>query len=161
MNRKYCYDYPRPAVTTDCIIYDIDDLQGVVDANHLEKQKAIRHAQSIITAEIDVFNEWLASLYVVPVITALKALGEEIKQNELKKAYNRLGKLSSHEEKVISSMANSIINQFIHFPIVNLKEMACSNQGHLYAEVVKKLFGLETDMEEQEKYETSEIGKQG
>ncbi len=28
MNRKYCYDYPRPAVTTDCIIYDIDDQKG-------------------------------------------------------------------------------------------------------------------------------------
>ena len=142
-------------------IYDIDDLQGVVDANHLVKQKAIRHAQSIITTEIDDFNEWLASLYVVPVITALKALGEEIKQHELNKAYNRLGKVSPHQEKVISSMANSIINQLIHLPIVSLKEMANSNQGHLYAEVVKKLFCLEIDMKEQEKYETSEIGKQG
>ena len=28
MNRRYCYDYPRPAVTTDCIIYDIDDQKG-------------------------------------------------------------------------------------------------------------------------------------
>ncbi len=142
-------------------IYDIDDLQGVVDANHLVKQKAIRHAQSIITTEIDDFNEWLASLYVVPVITALKALGEEIKQHELNKAYNRLGKVSPHQEKVISSMANSIINQLIHLPIISLKEMANSNQGHLYAEVVKKLFCLEIDMKEQEKYETSEIGKQG
>lgn len=152
---------PALAEIDGVFIYDIDDLQDVVDANYLEKQKAIRHAQHIITAEIDDFNEWLASLYVVPVITALKALGEEIKQNELKKAYNRLGKLSPHEEKVISSMANSIINQFIHFPIVNLKEMANSNQGHLYAEVVKKLFCLEIDMKEQEKYEMSEIGKQG
>jgi len=142
-------------------IYDIDDLQGVVDANHLVKQKAIRHAQSIITTEIDDFNEWLASLYVVPVITSLKALGEEIKQHELNKAYNRLGKVSPHQEKVISSMANSIINQLIHLPIISLKEMANSNQGHLYAEVVKKLFCLEIDMKEQEKYETSEIGKQG
>lgn len=28
MNRRYCYDYPRPAVTTDCIIYDIEDQKG-------------------------------------------------------------------------------------------------------------------------------------
>ena len=28
MNIKYCYDYPRPAVTTDCIVYDIDDQKG-------------------------------------------------------------------------------------------------------------------------------------
>ncbi len=25
MIEKYCYDYPRPAVTTDCIVYDYDD----------------------------------------------------------------------------------------------------------------------------------------
>ncbi len=142
-------------------IYDIDDLQGVVDANHLEKQKSIRQARQIITTEIDIFNDWLASLYVVPVITALKSLGEEIKQSELKRAFNRLGKVSPHEEKVISSMANSIINQIIHFPIVNLKEMANSNQGHLYAEVVNKLFGLQIPVKEQEKYEKYNIGKQG
>lgn len=142
-------------------IYDIDDLQNVVDANHLEKQKSIRQAERIIAAEINEFNEWLASLYVVPVIKALKTWGEEIKQNELKRAFNRLGKISEQEEKVISSMANSIINQLIHSPMVNLKEMASSNQGHLYAEVVKKLFGLQVDIEELEKYETSDIGNQG
>ena len=103
----------------------------------------------------------MASLYVVPVITALKSLGEEIKQSELKRAFDRLGKVSPHEEKVISSMANSIINQIIHFPIVNLKEMANSNQGHLYAEVVNKLFGLQIPVKEQEKYEKYNIGKQG
>jgi glutamyl-tRNA reductase len=142
-------------------IYDIDDLQDVVDANHLEKQKSLRQAERIIVTELDIFNEWLATLYIIPVITALKAMGEQIKQNELKRAFNRLGKMSQQEEKVISSMANSIINQLLHFPIVNLKEMASSNQGHLYAEVIKKLFQLQIDMKEQQKYETCNFGKQG
>lgn len=142
-------------------IYDIDDLQNVVNANHLEKQKSIRQAERIITAEINEFNQWLDSLYVVPVIRALKARGEDIKQNELKRAFNRLGKISEQEERIISSMANTIINQLLHTPMVSLKEMAGSNQGHLYAEVVKKLFGLQIDMEELEKFETSDIGKQG
>ena len=26
---KYCYDYPRPAVTTDCIIYDFDSQNNI------------------------------------------------------------------------------------------------------------------------------------
>ncbi|MGI5912053.1 MAG: glutamyl-tRNA reductase [Syntrophomonadaceae bacterium] len=142
-------------------IYDIDDLQNVVDANLQEKQKSIRRAEHIIAAEIKVFNEWMKSLYVVPVITALKAKAEEIKQNEIKRAFNRLGKLSEQEEKVISSMANSIINQILHQPMVNLKDSASSNQGHVYAEVVKKLFGLQIEIEELENYETPGIGKQG
>ncbi|MGS0764141.1 glutamyl-tRNA reductase [Syntrophomonas curvata] len=142
-------------------MYDIDDLQNVVDANHLEKQKSIRQAERIIAAEISGFNQWLDSLYVVPVIKALKARGEDIKQKELRRAFNRLGKISEQEERVISSMANTIINQLLHSPMINLKEMAGSSQGHLYAEVVKNLFGLQIDVEELNKYGTSDIGEQG
>jgi len=141
-------------------IYDIDDLHNVIDANELSKQKAIRQAELIIASELSEFNDWMKSLYVVPVIRALKSRGEEIKQNELRRAFNRLGKVSEHEVKVISSLANAIVNQLLHLPIVNMKELAGSNQGHLYAEVVKKLFALQVDIEEQDKYEASSIGKQ-
>ncbi|MDD2619507.1 MAG: glutamyl-tRNA reductase [Syntrophomonadaceae bacterium] len=141
-------------------IYDIDKLQNVVNSNYLERQKAVLEADRIIVEEIAKFNEWLASLYVVPVITALKNQGEIIKQNEIKRACNRLGIVSEQEQKVISSMATSIVNQLLHFPIINLKEMATSNQGHLYAEIVKKLFALQIDNKEDEKYEKFEIGNQ-
>lgn len=141
-------------------LYDIDKLQNVVDAGYLERQNAVLEADRIIIEEIAKFNEWLASLYVIPVITALKDRGETIKQNEIKRACNRWGKMSEQEQKIINSMANSIVNQLLHFPIVNLKEMAASNQGHLYAEVVKKLFALQIDHKEYEKYEKFEIGNQ-
>jgi len=129
-------------------LYDIDDLQGVVDANYLERQRASRGAEKIIAEELEKFNQWLASLYVVPVITALKSQAEVIKNQELKKAMNRLGKVSDHQQKVLGSMANSIVNQLLHHPVITLKEMAVSNDGHLYAEVVKKLFDLKVEYEE-------------
>jgi len=135
-------------------IYDIDKLQNVVDANYLEKQKAIVRAEKIIMEELVKFNEWLAGLYVVPVITALKTKGEEIKQEELKRALNRLGRLSERNQKILNTLVNSIVNQLLHEPIVKLKEEAASNQGHLYAEVVKKLFSLPINEGEQ-KYENS------
>ncbi len=128
-------------------IYDIDDLQNVIDENYLERKKASRKAESIIVEELEKFNEWLAALYVVPVISALKMKGEAIKNQELDKVFNRLD-VSDYERKVISTMANNIINQLLHHPVVNLKEMACSNQGHLYAEVSKKLFDLQLEMGE-------------
>ena len=139
-------------------LYDIDDLQGVINSNFGARQKAATMANDIIAEQLVEFNEWLASLYVVPVISALKNHGETIKQNELKKAFNRLGKVSEREREIITGLANSVVNQLLHFPVVNLKEMAVSNEGHLYAEVVKKLFGLQLADEEQEKYAEIKTG---
>lgn len=141
-------------------VFDIDDLHNVVDSNHLQRQRAALEAEKIIACELDKFNEWLAGLYVVPVITALKQRAEIIKESELKKAFNRLGKVSEHERKVVVSMAQTIINQLLHHPVISLKEMAVSNEGHLYAEVTKKLFRLQVDAGEQAN-EQFEIRKQG
>ncbi|HQA07466.1 MAG TPA: glutamyl-tRNA reductase [Syntrophomonadaceae bacterium] len=139
-------------------LYDIDDLQGVVDANYMERQRASKEAEKIIAEELDKFNQWLTSLYAVPVIAALKSQAEAIKHQELQKALNRMGPLSDHQQKVLSSMANSIVNRLLHNPVITLKEMAASNQGHLYAEVVKKLFDLQVSYEETMADETVEAG---
>lgn len=142
-------------------LYDIDDLHEVINSSFIARQKAAIKANEIISEELIDFNQWLASLYVVPVISALKNHGETIKQNELRKAFNRLGKISEREQEVITAMAHAIVNQLLHYPVVNLKEMALSNQGHLYAEVVKKLFGLQLANEGQEGYVQIKAGKQG
>ncbi len=144
----------------EVFFYDIDDLQGVIDLNMAARRKAALKANSIIASELDDFNEWMASLCVVPVISALKKHGEIIKQNELKKAFNRLGKVSDREKEIMTAMAHSIVNQLLHYPVVNLKEMAVSNQGHLYAEIVKKLFSLDLPDEEQSRYEQTKTGNQ-
>lgn len=126
-------------------IYDIDDLQSVVEQNSIQKRKAFKEAEQIIAEELESFYAWLESLYVVPVISALKSRGEEIKQNELNKAFNRLGDLTDREKKVIMTLSTSIINQLLHQPIVNLKSMATSKNGHVYAEMMKVLFELDVD----------------
>jgi glutamyl-tRNA reductase len=152
---------PALASIEGVFLYDIDDLQGVIDLNMAARRKAALKANSIIADELDDFNQWMASLCVVPVISALKKHGETIKQNEMKKALNRLGKVSDREKEILANMAHSIVNQLLHYPVVNLKEMAVSNQGHLYAEVVKRLFSLDVPDEEQSGYEQIKTGNQG
>lgn len=142
-------------------VYDIDDLQDVMDHSLLQRQKAVQEAEKIIADELVKFNEWLGSLYVVPVITALKNRVETIKQNELRRALNRMGKISEREKNIMSTMAHAIVNQILHDPIVNLKEMAVSQQGHLYAEVVKKLFDLSSNTREYEDDAQVKSGHQG
>lgn len=142
-------------------VYDIDDLQDVVNSSYRERVSAARQAETIIAEQLKDFNQWMATLYVVPVISALKNFGENIKQNELKRAFNQLGKVSEKEQIVLQNMANSIVNQLLRLPVINMKEMAVSNQGHLYAEVVKKLFELQLDNEKEDYYASFEAGNPG
>jgi glutamyl-tRNA reductase len=129
-------------------LYDVDDLQNVVDQNLNERKKAAVAAESIIEEELDGFMKWLGTQFVVPTIASFKKMGEEIKQRELKKALNRLGDVSDHDRKVISSLANSIVNQLLHIPVTKIKEYALSPEGHLYTEVLQNLFDLEVPGQE-------------
>jgi len=135
-------------------LYDIDALQNVVDNNLMERKRAAILAEAIIEDEVGEFAKWQGMQFVIPTVAALKQRGEEIKQKELIRAYNRLGYLSERERKVIGSLANSIVNQLLHTPITQLKTYALTDQGPLYTETVNKLFRLEEIM-----HDTSNSGR--
>ncbi|AEF94400.1 Glutamyl-tRNA reductase [Desulfotomaculum nigrificans CO-1-SRB] len=130
-----------PGVT----LYDVDSLQNVVDANLAERRKAAVVAEGIIEEELDEFMKWLSTRFVVPTITALKKMAEEIKQRELHRAFNRLGELNEREKKIISSLASSIVNQLLHTPVIKLKQYALTPEGHLYTEILQNLFNLQVE----------------
>ena len=128
--------------------YDIDDLQGVVDQNLAWRSQVAVEAEGIIEEELDQFMQWLGTQFVVPTISALKQWAGQIKQNELRRALNRLGELSAHDRKVVGSLANSIVNQLLHVPVTRLKDYALTSKGHLYTEVLQNLFDLEVEDEQ-------------
>ncbi len=126
-------------------LYDVDHLQNVVDANLAERRKAAVQAEGIIEEELNEFMCWVSTRFVVPTITALKKMGEEIKQRELHRAFNRLGDLDERQRKIISSLANSIVNQLLHNPVIKLKQTALSPEGHLYIEIAQNIFNLDVE----------------
>ncbi len=126
-------------------LYDIDDLQVVVDRNLAEREAAAVECERIIDEEMDAFLKWHNSLFVIPTVVALKEKGNSIKEAELERALSRMGSLTDKQKKVISSMASSIVNQLLHDPITNLKEYASTHQGHLYTEILQNLFDLEVE----------------
>lgn len=126
-------------------LYDIDDLRGVVDSHQSARKLAAGEAEKIVDQEMASFKKWHNALFVLPTITALKQRGEEIKNTQIDLAMAKLGGITPKQEKVIRSLANSIVNKFLHVPITTLKEVSDTPQGHLYTEVIKSTFHLEVD----------------
>ncbi|NTW04781.1 MAG: glutamyl-tRNA reductase [Peptococcaceae bacterium] len=126
-------------------LYDVDDLQNVIDNNLQEREKAAKEGMEIIDQEVSVFIDWMSNRMVVPTISSLMNLGESIKEKELIRALNRLGEISDYQYKVISSMANSIVKQLLHNPITRLKEYNLSEDGEYYQRVLQNLFDLDLE----------------
>lgn len=124
-------------------LYDIDDIQRMIDSNLAERQKIAKQIAIEIDDEVTQFNEWLAMLQAVPLITALQKKGEQIQQQILESLFNKMPQLTTREKKVLDNHTQSIVNQLLREPIREVKELALTEEcvGDLTS--VEKLFGFE------------------
>jgi len=123
-------------------LYDIDDLKSVVAANLRERQREAEKVEEIIREETGVFEAWLNSLEVVPIIRSLRQKAEDIRKREVQRAFNKLPDLTERERKVIEAMTSLIVNKLLNDPLLKIKEFANGSQGRLYIETVSELFNL-------------------
>ncbi len=133
---------PSLSTIDGCFVYDIDDLQAVVETSLAGRRAEAVHAEHLVAVEAERFREWQASLAVVPAIASLRAHAEEIRAAELAKAEGRLARLPESERKLIESMTSQIVAKLLHLPTVRMKEAAAGTDGVIYADAVRHLFGL-------------------
>jgi glutamyl-tRNA reductase len=124
-------------------LHDIDSL-----SNHLEANLALREAQvpkvkAIINQERDEFEEYLATLDVVPIIVGMRKQADSIRQKEIQKTLRRLPELSPEMEHQIDQLTKSIVNKILHSPTIRLKKEANGFEAADYASITRALFGLD------------------
>jgi glutamyl-tRNA reductase len=122
-------------------LYDIDDLQNVVEVNKSERDKEAIKARRIVDEEALQFQAWLDGLAVVPTIAALRKKADDICQGELERTLCRLH-LSPDEQKIVEKMALSISSKLLHDPVTYLKEESCRDQNTIKVEMIRAAFGL-------------------
>ena len=98
-------------------LYNIDDLQSVVEENIGERRLEAEKAGGIVDQEVNKFINWTRSLEWAPTIVALKEKFEEIRTNEMSKMNGKLGSLNEAEKDAIEILTKAIINKIAHGPI--------------------------------------------
>jgi glutamyl-tRNA reductase len=123
-------------------LYNMDDLQQVVEANCRERAREAQKAEEIVIREVDKLMNRLKALDVVPTIVSLQRRLEEVRAEELERARSKLGPLTPEQEQALDFMTRSIMNKILHSPIQQLKSVTRQPDGLRLVEFVRKVFNL-------------------
>ncbi len=134
---------PEVGKLENVYLYDIDDLEHLVQANIDMRRKEIPKVEAIVAEELREFSAWYQALDVVPTISDLRQHADQIRQAELNKALRRLGSLDQRQQEVVKALAIGLVNKLLHNPTVRLKDHANGRRGYQYAEALRELFGLD------------------
>ncbi len=134
---------PRADELDNVYLYDMDDLQKVLQTNLEERKKELQKAEIIVQEEVGEFLFWLSTLDLVPTIISLRERTEQIRQQEVEKALSLLkSSLDSKDKKVIDAMTRAIVNKVLHAPISELKQAEKNGDAVPLVEAVQRLFSL-------------------
>jgi glutamyl-tRNA reductase len=122
-------------------LYDIDDLQAVIDRNRRVRQAEARTAEGIVEEEIQHFAAWLGSLEVLPTVAALRGRADEIAAQVLKENEGKWESASPRDLERVEALARAILSRLLHEPTVRMKEIA-DDRVHTRTALVRELFGL-------------------
>ncbi len=126
-------------------LYNIDDLNEVVEQGWQQRRQEATKAERLVAAETLKFLHWLETLEVYPTIIALKDKAEAICQAELKKTLSQLGPVTEEQRQALEVLTASVTQKLLHDPIIFLKRNRRPKNPHQELDLVRRLFHLDPD----------------
>lgn len=123
-------------------LYDIDDLQEVVNANLRERHKEAGRAEEIVNQEVDRMMGRLKAQEVAPTIVGLQDQFEAIRIAEIDRVRRKLGPLTEQQEDAIDQLTRGIVSKIAHLPITELRRHAADPEGGHVIAAIRKVFHL-------------------
>jgi glutamyl-tRNA reductase len=124
-------------------LYDIDDLQEVVNANLRERMKEANHAEALILEEVDRMMARLKVVEVAPVIVGIQEQLEQIRASELEKVRRKYGPFTAQQEEALEALTRGIVNKIAHGPISQLRDHAGQPEGAHVVAAIRKAFHVQ------------------
>ncbi len=136
-------------------LYDIDDLQAVVQRNLGARAAIVPQAEEIVEDEIRRFARWLGQLETLPTVTALREHGNEIVERVLAENAGRWESASERDLARVDAIARAVLNRLLHEPTIRLRSLSEERTpmgtphgggqagGHASLRLVRELFGLD------------------
>ncbi len=134
---------PEVDKVDNVFLYDIDDLQGVVNANLAKRMKEAERAEEIVAQEVERMMSRLQVQEVAPTIVSLQEQLEQIRIAEIARMTRKFGPLNAEQREAIDALTHSIVNKIAHGPISELRKQAGKPEGVQVIDAIKRVFHLQ------------------
>lgn len=134
---------PRIADISGVYVYDIDDLQQVVQGNQKNREKEAEQARVLLEEEAIAFAAWLKSLESVPLIRGIQQQVEQARLEELEKAGRYLKGFDEEQQEAIDRLSRALMKRFLHPTMQTLKTLPDDIEGDLLMGAASRLFAAE------------------
>jgi glutamyl-tRNA reductase len=125
-------------------LYNLDDLENVVDHNAGERETAAADAQKIVQAEVQGFRRRLMAERVVPTIVALRQRLDEICRQELDSFRQENGPFSKDQDEMLNAVMSRMTQRVAGSLARELKELPEKVEQEQMTAAVQRLFHLQT-----------------
>jgi glutamyl-tRNA reductase len=123
-------------------LYNLDDLENVVDHNAGEREAAAADAQKILEAEALGFRRKLMAERVVPTIIALRQRLDEICRQELDSFRQENGPFSKDQDEMLNAVMSKMTKRIAGSLARELKELPEKVEQEQMTTAVRRLFHL-------------------
>ncbi|MGJ9457117.1 glutamyl-tRNA reductase [Oceanobacillus sp. CF4.6] len=137
---------PQISNLDNVFLYDIDNLKNIVDDNLESRKAAAGQIELMMEEEIVLFKEWMKTLGVVPVISALRQKAMSIQAETMKSIERKMPDMTAREKKVLNKHTKSIINQILKEPVTQAKELAGNEKADESLQLFIDIFGIEEEV---------------
>lgn len=125
-------------------LYNIDDLEAVVDEHKEERSKEAKLAEAIIEEEIDSILDKFQYLSFQPLMALLSRRAEIIRAREVKRIQSKLpADLDEESRRIIEQMTKMIVRKLLREPMKEINASAGTERENFYIKAMTKLFKLE------------------
>jgi glutamyl-tRNA reductase len=126
-------------------LYNVDDLQSVVQENISRRAAEIARAEAIVAEEVAKFTAWQRSRGAIPTVVALRERFDAIRKAELQRLEPRLSGLPPEARALFDQISRLIVEKLLLEPTEQLKALPDEETQVMYTEAVNRLFRLRDD----------------
>ena len=115
---------PEVAQINGVTLYNIDDLESVVESNIKFRQEEAKTARKIVDDNVAATIERFKYLKFRPLMADLSQRAEKIREREVKRVAHKLPNLNEDEKKVVDQMTKMIVRKLLRMPMMRLNASA-------------------------------------
>jgi glutamyl-tRNA reductase len=134
---------PAAAKADDVFLYNIDDLQSIVNESLARRNSETSRAEAIVNQEVERFMAWARSRTAMPTVVALRQRFDAIRRAELDRLAPKIAALPPEARARVDEITRLIIEKLLITPTEQLKALPDQELQSSYADALSHLFALD------------------